>query len=359
MRATLKKSQRVLAVLAAGSMLLAACGDTDGGAADDNGSAGAGGEADDVDGFPDDTVTIVVPAGEGGGMDLTGRRLQQALQTSLGTNVNVENHSGAGTTIGITYFLENLPQADECYGLILTNHPSLYIAPELFEDVGFTFEDLRPIGIPASNPGMWVVREDAPWETLEELIEDARGRPGEIIMSSSSASLNNHAIGVYEVMDETGVEFNIVPFADGGSAAREALVRGEVDFSHVGAFNNLAILDQTRVLAVQEPQNDWPDITQDAPTVNEILGTDLGPSGSFYGLQVHTACYENHPERFDVLVEAYQDAVFGDTYQQALAEVDEEGTVIDIEPDAMWEESQERAVTELEFLERYGDRFEE
>ena len=373
--------RRTLALLLGGALALSACGDGGGegeaettepaseetpadeapeedDTAEEEPAADAPeGEAAADDGWPEREITMIVPAGEGGGMDTTARRLQTPMGEELGTQIVVENQSGAGTTIGIRYFLDSLEGADECYGLVETNHPTLYIAPELFEDVDFSYDSLRPVGIPASNPAVWAVRNDAPWETFEELIEDARSRPGEITMSSSSASLNNHAIGVFDVMDATGVEFNIVPFADGGSAARAALVRGEVDFTHTGAYNRLSIEDETRVLAVQEPENEWPDITDDAPTVNEVLGTDLPSAGSFYGLQVHADCAENYPERYDQIVEAYQNTVNSDAYQEALAEVGEAGTVVDVEPDQMFENSSNRAVSELEALDKYGEAF--
>lgn len=357
---TLSRSTRRAGVaLVALALVLAACGGDDSApaapAAPESPAAPAAPEA--AEEYPDRSITFVVPAGAGGGMDTTMRRLQAAMSQELGVSITVQNFPGAGTTIGSNYFLNIQEGSRSCYAFLLTNHPSLYIAPTLF-DIRYTFDDMSPIGIPASNPAIWVVRNDSPFETLEDLIEAARQNPGTISMSSSSASLNNHAIGVFEVMDAAGVEFNIVPFADGGSAARNALVRGEVDFTHTGLYNWLGIADQTRVLAIQERENAWTDQIGDVRTVNEILGTDLGSAGSFYGFQAHRECQENYPERFGRVVEAYQNVVSSDEYQAGLEEVGEGGTVVFIEPSDMLDESARRALVEIQALEVYGPRFE-
>lgn len=357
-RTSSRSMRRAGVALASVALVLAACGGNDSAPAAPAAPSAPSEPAApaEVDNFPDRPITFIVPAGAGGGMDTTMRRLQAAMSQELGVNITVQNFPGAGTTVGANYFLNILEGSRSCYAYLLTNHPSLYIAPSLF-DIRFTYDDLSPIGIPASNPGIWVVRNDSPYQTLEELIEAARQNPGRISMSSSSASLNNHAIGVFEVMDAAEVEFNIVPFADGGSAARNALVRGEVDFSHVGLYNWLGIADQTRVLAIQERENIWQAQIGDVRTVNEILGTDFGSSGSFYGFQAHRECEENHPERFAKMVEAYQNVVGSAEYQAALEEVGEGGTVIPIDPKDMLEASARRAAVEIQALEIYGPRF--
>jgi tripartite-type tricarboxylate transporter receptor subunit TctC len=357
-RSSARRMRGVNAALVSVALLLAACGGNDTApAAPATPEASAPAAPVVVDNFPERPITFIVPAAAGGGMDTTMRRLQAAMASELGVNISVQNFAGAGTTIGVNYFLNILEGSRACYAYVLTNHPSLYIAPTLF-DIRFTFDDLSPIGIPASNPAIWVVRNDSPYETLEDLIEAARQNPGRISMSSSSASLNNHAIGVFEVMDETGVEFNIVPFADGGSAARNALLRGEVDFTHTGLYNWLGIADQTRVLALQERENIWQAQIGDTRTVNEILGTDLGSAGSFYGFQAHRECEENHPERFAKMVEAYQNVVGSAEYQAGLEEVGEAGTVIPISPQDFLAASARRAEVEIKALELYGPRFE-
>lgn len=336
----------IAATVSAGAMLLGAC----------NGGGELGGtEAPDGDEFPSETITLIAASSPGGGLDTTTRRLEPGLSDALGVPIAVENHPGSGTALAANYLLQSLEP--DCHSLIVTGHPALYTAPEIF-DVDVSYRDLASVGIPASNPGVWRVRNDAPWETIEELVADARQRPGEISMSSSSASLTSYSLGVLEVMEAMDVEFNIVPFADGGSAARNALVRGEVDFTMAGAFASLPIAEDTRVIAVHEEENRWPDITDNAPTVSEALGEEIPTADGFYALETHGECRENHPDRFAQLEEAYRATVFSDEYQQQLRDLGEEGTVVDLSPDEIRAVADDYSSRMMEAVERYAHLFE-
>lgn len=331
-------------------ILVAACSNGDDAVNGGNGDPGAGEDA-----FPTGSVTIIVPAEAGGGLDNTARQLQPFLTAALGVRVNVDNFGGAGTTIGVSHFLRNVDA--DCHGLVITNQPILFYSPNLF-DVDYTFENLRPIGVPESNPGVWRVANDAPWQTFEEFIEDARQRPGEITASTSSASINANVVGIYEVADAAGVEFNIVPF-DGGGGARNALARGEVDFTHAGAYNSLPIASTTRVLAVQEPENLWPEVTDGASTVNDALGIDLGTTASDYALQTHRECAEEYPDRFAALVEAWEEVAENEDFLAQLESVDALGSLrTGITPEELYEEFVTRNQAALENFDAYGSRFE-
>ena len=56
-------------------------------------------------GYPDHPVTVVVPYPPGGGADIFGRAIANALQPGLKQTVLVENKPGAGGNIGMAYVL--------------------------------------------------------------------------------------------------------------------------------------------------------------------------------------------------------------------------------------------------------------
>src|SRR4051812_17206351 len=58
--------------------------------------------------FPDRTITIVVPSGAGGGLDLLGRFVASQL-TKLQQSAIVENKTGAGTLVGTEAVSKALP----------------------------------------------------------------------------------------------------------------------------------------------------------------------------------------------------------------------------------------------------------
>src|ERR1700752_855439 len=53
--------------------------------------------------YPTQPIHLVIPFGPGGGSDIVGRILAQALQEKLGQPVVVENRPGAGGTLGNDY----------------------------------------------------------------------------------------------------------------------------------------------------------------------------------------------------------------------------------------------------------------
>src|SRR5699024_152220 len=66
---------------------------------------------------------------------------------------------------------------------------SISILPEadivLERDPSYRIEDFTPIARVTADPTVLVVRADAPWDTVEEFLQDAKNRPGEITYGSS------------------------------------------------------------------------------------------------------------------------------------------------------------------------------
>jgi tripartite-type tricarboxylate transporter receptor subunit TctC len=321
------------------ALVAAACGNGGGGE-----DAAAGEE-----GFDLDRVRWIVPSEAGGGFDTSTRQFEPHYARELGAQMPVENLPGGNFAVGTSVLVR---EGGECEAIGTIGVPHVLFS-FLTQDVDYDYEDLAPIARLTDEPGMIRVRDDAPWETLEDLVEDAAANPGEIRLSVSGYTSSNY-LGVLEIEEETGAEFNVVPY-DGGSPARTALVSGEVDVTHAGVFNSLAVEDETRVLAVHQESNDWPDLTDDAPTVNDALGADLAENGSSYGIFATAECRDEFPERYEALVEAFHAAADSEEFQQDLEEVGELDKLIVVEAD----EYDQAIRDEMETLDELIDQHEE
>ncbi len=100
---------------------------------------------------------------------------------------------------------------------------------------------------------------------------------------------------------------NLVTYNSGGKA-RSAAAGGQVDFIAISAEGCEGIREFLNPLAVvlDEPSEDW-----DAPAVNEAL-KPLGVTvpvlpGSIRGFAVKAEVKEKYPERFQKLVDAFQE----------------------------------------------------
>ncbi len=269
--------------------------------------------------FPERAIRWTVGSSAGGGFDTATRQLAPHFERALGGTFRVENLPGGNVAVAAGVVARD---GGDCYTILTTGIPHLLFS-FMTQRVPFTYDDFYPIGQLTIEPGVIRVRNDSPWETLTALVDEARQRPRRVRISVSGYTSNNY-LALLDIQGATGVDFNIIPYP-GGNQARTALLAGEVDATHAGLFNSLHISDSSRVLAVHQDSNVWPEHTNGAPTVNEELGTILRPNGGSYGVFVSSECKENHPDRYQRLVQGFERAVRDDEYVRRLHSVGEEG----------------------------------
>jgi tripartite-type tricarboxylate transporter receptor subunit TctC len=114
------------------------------------------------------------------------------------------------------------------------------------------------------------VAADAPWKSLEELLADAKARPGQITWGNVGATSANR-IYAQRLAKSAGVEFNFIPYK-GGAEQVAAVLGGHLHVYGDPAFGAMALSGKLRLLATFTEQRlpRW----QQVPTVKE-LGHDL------------------------------------------------------------------------------------
>lgn len=301
--------------------------------------------------FPVRDMSFILPSTPGGGVDTTARQMQPFLEELLGVNVSVLNRGGGNFSVGPTALLASR-DARDCHAFQM-HAPPILQASYLTQAASYDLSDFYPISGITIEPGVIRVRDDAPWQTLAELVADALSRPGRITASISGPTDANY-FGILDIMKATGAEFNIVPYA-GGGPARNALLAGEVDFTHAGMFNSLGIDAGTRVIAVHQPENIWPEeLTYNAPTVNDALGIDTPSVQTTYGLYVTTECYEEYPERHQLLVDVVRQVQEDPRYLAVLESAGELAKVRNVPPDDYHAEDLDIEVRMIETLTELG-----
>jgi putative tricarboxylic transport membrane protein len=361
---------RGIASVAVAGLLLAACGgDTDPAddepPADEPADEGDGDEDDEDDGdegngdaaepdeeWPTDAIRVLVGAAEGGGLDTLARLIQPRLAAELGVDVIVENHAGAQTSIASTIAYN---EGDECDVIVHNNFP-IFLVSYLLNDVDFTYDDIYPIAATQNQPSVIVVPGDSEYDTIDDLINEARERPGELTASVSAIASTN-AIGILEMEDLLGIDVNIIDF-DGGAPARQAVLSGEVDFSHTSVFAAMPLLagGELKMLAAHQTEDDWArfreevDVLADVPTLREATGDDsFGSNTATYGLTANRTCYEDHPNRHQTLVDAVENVLSDPDYIAQLEELELELSTLDYTPEEYHESllEQRRQVEEV------------
>ncbi len=158
--------------------------------------------------FPNKPIRIVVSFGPGGGADIVGRILGQALQEKLGQPVVIENKPGAAGTLGN----ELVARAEkDGYTLGIMTAGQIIAAvmnKSLRYDTATAFE---PIGMVATASLIIVTRPDFPASNARELIAAAKANPGKISVASPGFGATQHMSA--ELFRQTaGIEMLHVPF---------------------------------------------------------------------------------------------------------------------------------------------------
>jgi tripartite-type tricarboxylate transporter receptor subunit TctC len=227
--------------------------------------------ADKPKDYPTRAVTIQVGFGAGGSSDVGVRILAEALKKVIGQPVLVENKPGAGGQVMWTDFKNNAKP--DGYTLALVNIPQLQTV--VFDPARkplFTMKDFQPVANHVQDPGAILVRKESPYKTLEDLLNDAKARPGQVKASTTGIGSDDH-LAVLDVQRRANVRFNIIHTQDTPTALTRALGGHiDVDFDNVGGFLPSVKSDLARILAVMM-EHRYPDLPN-VPTFRE-RGFDL------------------------------------------------------------------------------------
>ena len=297
-----------LALAAAMSLTLVACGGSKTPAASGSASSGGSSSAETVD-FPGNKqVSLIVPYSAGGASDTVARIYASELEQSLGTSIVVSNVTGASGAIGLEQVRNSNPD-----GYTIAYMP---VESTMLKALGFTdlsTDDFRFIGRAMTIPAAVTVRADAPWDTFEDFVNYAKEHPGEIQVGNSGTGSIWH-IAAASSEKECGVQFTHVPF-DGAAPAVAALLGGNIQAVTVspsevknnvdsGDFKVLCVLGESRSSVVP-----------DVPTAQE-LGIDITIQG-WGGFAVP----KDTPQAvIDILEKASETAINSDSVKKTLAD---------------------------------------
>jgi tripartite-type tricarboxylate transporter receptor subunit TctC len=128
-------------------------------------------------------------------------------------------------------------------------------------------KDVTPVSIVASQPVVLVVRADAPFKTLADVVTAAKARPGEIKQALAGTGTLGHMAG--EVLAKrAGFQVLNVPYK-GAAPALTDLLGGQTDYMFATPQGALAMVKggQLRALAVTSAKR--LSVMPDVPTVAE------------------------------------------------------------------------------------------
>lgn len=226
-----------------------------------------------ADAYPARPVRIIVGFPPGASGDLAARAVGGRLSQVLGQQFVIENRPGASSSIAA----ESAARAPkDGYTLFLgtvANVVNVAITPNLPFDFS---KDFVPIGLAAIVPVMLVVHPSIGVNSMPDLIELAKSKPGALFYASSGVATTPHLAGAL-LNARAGINLVHVPYQGAPPAVTDLLAgRTQVMFSSAATVMPHVTAGKLKALAWAASKRS--SIAPDLPTVAELGMPDLDAS---------------------------------------------------------------------------------
>ncbi len=177
---------------------------------------------------PSRPVKLVVAYPAGGPTDGIARIVAQDLSTTLGQQVVVENVGGASGAIGTRQVAKADPDGHTItFGNNQTHGNNMFLMKEPGYDA---VKDFAPLAGAGAFEHIFVVKNDSPAKSIQELIALAKEKPGELNYGSTGVGSGSH-LSTELFMVRTGIKMTHVPYR-GAAPLVQDIVGGRIDVAN-------------------------------------------------------------------------------------------------------------------------------
>jgi tripartite-type tricarboxylate transporter receptor subunit TctC len=229
--------------------------------------------------YPSKPITMVVPFGAGGALDLIARVLADGLRNELGQPVIVDNKPGASGLLAMRLAAGAAPDG---YTIILSSESNHVLLPLLDKnfplDVG---KEFLPVSLSGQFQHTLIVKKELPVGSVQELVAYLRANPGKLSFGSSGVGTQAHIAGEFLSL-LTDSQMVHVPYRSSPAALNDLLAGNlDINFQSMPAVRSYIDSPRLKMLAVLSAQRlkELPDV----PTMIEAGFPDFQLS-SWMGL---------------------------------------------------------------------------
>ncbi len=215
--------------------------------------------------FPDRAIKMIVPWAAGGDTDNIFRPLAPLLQKHLGQTVVVANVTGASGTVGAR---ESKASPADGYTIYAMHDYIHLVHYSGLTDVKYT--DFEPICLVSATPSVLTASPKTPWKNWQELLADAKARPGAITVGATLSSTSHTFPATVE--KRAGIKFKYVSY-EGLAPRMNAILGGHIDLTDSNLTQKGKVeAGQLKFIAIASEKRD-PEMPT-VPTLRE-LGLDI------------------------------------------------------------------------------------
>jgi tripartite-type tricarboxylate transporter receptor subunit TctC len=206
---------------------------------------------------------MIIPYSPGGTTDLSGRQLAQQMRKFLGQSVTVVNQAGASGAIGSKTVLDADPD-----GYTLLFSADSLGTQRVMGLSQISYNDYTPILVAVNDPKVIVVKKGSRYNTLNDLINDMKARPGRVKMSYTGPGGSGHVQAL--VYNKFGLDMALTAYP-GGADCIVAVLGDQVDFTNSNFSTVVSYLESGDLvllgISATERLPNYPHV----PTLAEII----------------------------------------------------------------------------------------
>jgi tripartite-type tricarboxylate transporter receptor subunit TctC len=215
--------------------------------------------------YPERPVKMIVPWAAGGDTDSIFRPFVPHLQKHLGGTVVIANVTGASGTVGAREAKNSPPDGYTIYSTHDYIHTTYYTG---VADVAYS--DFEPVCTVSTTPSILTASPKTKWSSLQELLADAKSRPGQISVGATLGSTSHFFPALIE--KASGAKFKYVSY-EGLAPRMNAILGGHIDLTDSNLTQKGKVeAGQLKFLAIATERR-HPEIPN-VPTLKE-LGIDV------------------------------------------------------------------------------------
>jgi tripartite-type tricarboxylate transporter receptor subunit TctC len=198
--------------------------------------------------FPSKPITMIVPFGAGGALDLIARVLADGLRKELGQTILVDNKPGASGLLAMRLAAGAAPDG---YTIILSSESNHILLPLL--DTKFPMnvaKEFVPISLSGQFQHTLIVKRELPVSSVKELVGYLRANPGKLSFGSSGVGTQAHIAGEYLSL-LTQSKMVHVPYRSSPAALNDLLAGNlDINFQSMPAVRSYVDSPRLKMLAV-------------------------------------------------------------------------------------------------------------
>ena len=215
--------------------------------------------------YPDRPVKIITPFSPGGGVEVTLRLMAQKMHQTGWPQIVIENRPGGGGAIAASAAKEAAPDG---YTLLQADIGTFSVNPLLQENLAYNpISDFKPITLTWSFPSLLIVPTSSPANSIAELVNHAKEKPGGLSFASQGNGSGGHVLGAM-FSKAIGVPMTHVPYRGAGPAVVD-LAAGRTDLMFTTLASARAFIADGRLKVIGTTANKRPEGMPNIMTMQE------------------------------------------------------------------------------------------